>query len=217
MILKIFLKELKETLRDRRTLLTMLVIPTLAFPVLLNIIVGVTTSFEEKAANKEVVIGFVGDADSPVISDLMNMPADLGKQHLKPYASVEKMTADVKSDSIQIAVVVPENAIELDKTLKPVPCQVYFVATDVGIKDRAEKYLSYIKEKAVKERYKRLELDVNELTPLDVEYVNLASAKEMIGKLAGGILPYIFIAFGFLGCMYPAIDLFTGEKERGTM
>jgi len=39
----------------------------------------------------------------------------------------------------------------------------------------------------------------------------------MIGILAGGILPYIFIAFGFLGCMYPAIDLFTGEKERGTI
>jgi sodium transport system permease protein len=35
--------------------------------------------------------------------------------------------------------------------------------------------------------------------------------------LAGGFLPYIFIAFGFIGCMYPAIDLFTGEKERGTI
>jgi sodium transport system permease protein len=39
----------------------------------------------------------------------------------------------------------------------------------------------------------------------------------MVGKLAGGFLPYIFIAFGFIGCMYPAIDLFTGEKERGTI
>ncbi len=39
----------------------------------------------------------------------------------------------------------------------------------------------------------------------------------MIGELAGGMLPYIFIIFGFLGCMYPAIDLFTGEKERGTI
>ena len=39
----------------------------------------------------------------------------------------------------------------------------------------------------------------------------------MIGELVGGFLPYIFIAFGFMGCMYPAIDLFTGEKERGTI
>ena len=39
----------------------------------------------------------------------------------------------------------------------------------------------------------------------------------MIGEFGGAILPYLFIAFGFIGCMYPAIDLFTGEKERGTI
>ena len=217
MILKIFLKELKETLRDRRTLLTMLVIPTLAFPVILNVFIGITSSLEEKAANKEVVIGFVGDVDSPVISDLMHLPDDLGKHVIKPYASVKAMTEDVKMDSIQIAFIVPDEAVALEKGLKPIPVQVLFVATDVGIKDRAEGYMNFIEEKSVVERYKRLNLDVNELTPLEIQYVNLASAKEMIGILAGGILPYIFIAFGFLGCMYPAIDLFTGEKERGTM
>jgi sodium transport system permease protein len=60
-------------------------------------------------------------------------------------------------------------------------------------------------------------LDEEKLQPIVTEYKNIASKKEMIGKLAGGILPYVFIAFGFIGCMYPAIDLFTGEKERGTI
>ena len=41
--------------------------------------------------------------------------------------------------------------------------------------------------------------------------------RETIGKLAGGFLPYIFIIFCYMGCMFPAIDLFTGEKERGTI
>ncbi|MNX88669.1 ABC-2 family transporter protein [compost metagenome] len=50
-----------------------------------------------------------------------------------------------------------------------------------------------------------------------MDYSNVASNKEMIGKLAGGFLPYMFIAFGFMGCMFPAIDLFTGEKERSTI
>jgi sodium transport system permease protein len=58
---------------------------------------------------------------------------------------------------------------------------------------------------------------VTKINPIQTSYINIASDKEMIGKLAGGILPYIFIAFGFIGCMYPAIDLLTGEKERGTM
>jgi sodium transport system permease protein len=64
-----------------------------------------------------------------------------------------------------------------------------------------------------------LKLGVNheKVKPIETTYKNIASDKEMVGKLAGGILPYIFIAFGFIGCMYPAIDLFTGEKERGTI
>ena len=52
---------------------------------------------------------------------------------------------------------------------------------------------------------------------MTIQTINCASDKKMVGQLAGGILPYIFIAFGFIGCMYPAIDLFTGEKERGTL
>ena len=35
--------------------------------------------------------------------------------------------------------------------------------------------------------------------------------------MVGGFLPYIFIIFCFMGCMYPAIELITGEKEKGTM
>jgi len=44
-----------------------------------------------------------------------------------------------------------------------------------------------------------------------------STVEEVIGKYAGGILPYIFMAFCFMGCMLPAIDLFAGEKERGTI
>ena len=37
MIFNIFKKELKETLRDRRTIMTMIVIPILLFPIILNV------------------------------------------------------------------------------------------------------------------------------------------------------------------------------------
>src|SRR5690606_5572329 len=52
--------------------------------------------------------------------------------------------------------------------------------------------------------------------PYIYDYVNVASDQETLANLVGGFLPYIFIVFGFVGCMYPCIDLFTGEKERGT-
>ena len=57
MIFTIFKKELKDTLRDRRTLVMMLIIPILIFPIIMNIFVGVSATFSEEAATKEVRIG----------------------------------------------------------------------------------------------------------------------------------------------------------------
>jgi sodium transport system permease protein len=45
----------------------------------------------------------------------------------------------------------------------------------------------------------------------------VASPKERFGKTVGGMVPYFFVIFCFMGAMYPAIDLAAGEKERGTM
>ena len=50
-----------------------------------------------------------------------------------------------------------------------------------------------------------------------LQEINIASAKEQLGDIVGGFIPYIFILFCFMGCMYPALDLITGEKERGTI
>jgi len=64
---------------------------------------------------------------------------------------------------------------------------------------------------------KQLNISIEALTPIVIAKVDVASRKEQIGKMLGGILPYIFIIFCFMGCMYPAIDLITGEKEKGTI
>lgn len=217
MIFTIFKKELKDTLRDRRTLMMMLVIPILVFPIIMNIFVGVSASFSEEAATKEVKIGFVGTKENYILSQLENLPEELGKKEIVFYKDSIQLKKDLKLDSIQIGMFLEK---EFDKHLEaqePAGLIVFYNATDVGMKDRAEIYLNSIEDIARQERILDLKLDEAKLTPIIASYSNVASGKEMIGKLAGGVLPYIFIAFGFLGCMYPAIDLFTGEKERGTI
>ncbi len=217
MIFTLFKKELKDTLRDRRTLIMMLVIPVLIFPIILNVFVGVSESFNEKAAKKIVQIGFVGPADSYLTEKWDTLPAKLGTKEINKYGDSISMIEDLRKDSLQIGIVIEDNFDALLTEHKPASVKVYYNGTDFGMVNRAEAYLEAIEEIAKQERYIEMELNQEELTPLDVSYNNVASDKEMIGKLAGGILPYIFIAFGFLGCMYPAIDLFTGEKERGTL
>jgi sodium transport system permease protein len=66
-------------------------------------------------------------------------------------------------------------------------------------------------------RFKKLNLDVAIVNAVRLEEHDIASAKERIGKAIGGMVPYFFVIFCFMGAMYPAIDLAAGEKERGTM
>lgn len=217
MIFTIFKKELKDTLRDKRTLIMMLVIPLLIFPIILNVFVSVSAAFSEEASAKKVTIAYVGPKDSYLLDKLEHLPSSFGKKEIVFYSDTIAMKADVRADTAQIGIYVPADFNEQLALKKPAQVDVYFDATDIGMQERAEAYVEAIQNIAQQERYLDLKLNTSELTPIVSAYKNVASNEEMLGKLAGGILPYIFIAFGFIGCMYPAIDLFTGEKERGTI
>lgn len=216
MIFTIFKKELKDTLRDKRTLMMMIVIPVLIFPVIMNVFVGISSSFQEEAATKTLKIGVVS-GDKTIFTDFQQIPDALGRKEIIVYKDTLSLIKDLKNDSIQLGIYASSNYSEFLTLKKTAPITVFYNATDVGMQERGEAYLNFIQEKHKKIRYAELEIDEQKITPIVADYRNIASDKEMIGKLAGGILPYIFIAFGFIGCMYPAIDLFTGEKERGTI
>ena len=63
----------------------------------------------------------------------------------------------------------------------------------------------------------RLNIEQDIVQAYKVEYVDVASKQEVIGSLIGGWLPYIFILFGFMGAMYPALDLDLVKRKEGTL
>lgn len=217
MIGTIFKKELKDTLRDRRTLIMMLVIPLLIFPVILNVFVSVSKSFQDEAANKKVTIGIVSGANSVFVQELNSIPESLGKKKITTYKDSLALIDAINNDSIDFGIYVPMDFEDNLKAQKIAGINLFYNGTELGTQERAQSYLDIIDAQLKQKRYKELNINETSITPMKVNYSNVASDQEMIGKLAGGVLPYIFIAFGFIGCMYPAIDLFTGEKERGTI
>ena len=217
MIKKIFLKELKDTLRDRRTLMTMLVIPLLLIPVIMNVFIGISADFEKDAATNPTKIGIVGTKGNRLEAMLKDIPQEIGNKTVLNFRDTIQLKSELRKDSIQIGFFVPANYEKNIESLDQVEVKVFVDATEVGTQERAEQYVSVITGQEKFNRLTKLRIDEQRIEPVKVSYVNVASEKEMIGKLAGGMLPYIFIIFGFIGCMYPAIDLFTGEKERGTI
>lgn len=217
MIFTIFKKELIDTLRDKRTMRTMLLIPLLVFPITLTLFVNVSSSFEKKASEEKLKIGVWGDLSAKYWKQIKEMPDGLGKKELKNFEDSSALKRAIEQGEIQLGLIVPKNEAELARSKKTIPLIWLFDASEVGRQERAESYMNVISSKAESARLKELGVDAEKLQPLVPVYQNCASDKKMIGQLAGGFLPYIFIAFGFIGCMYPAIDLFTGEKERGTI
>lgn len=215
-IWKIFSKELKDTLRDRRTLMMMLVIPILMFPIILSLFVGISDSFTEDDSKKKLVIGINKDA-TEFIQLLSETPKEIiGNHEIIFYSDSIKLKSDVKSNEVDLGFF---HDIGSENKTKDLPGKIifYFDATESGIQEKGKVILDDINEREKNHRLKKLNIDPNTLIPFLTTNINTASPQEMIGKFGGAILPYLFIAFGFLGCMYPAIDLFTGEKERGTI
>ena len=217
MIFRIFRKELLDTLRDRRTLMTMLVIPILVFPIILNIFVAVSESFQESANSKTMKIGIVGDHNNNYTQQLEQIPAAVGPKKIIVFKDSLTLRKAIEADRIQLGLIIPTNESTLRAKQQTIALNWLLDASEVGRSERANLYGSSLQANAEKERLRKLGLRAEQITPMTIQTINCASDKKMVGQLAGGILPYIFIAFGFIGCMYPAIDLFTGEKERGTL
>lgn len=210
MIFTIFKKELKETLRDRRTLIVMIVIPVLLFPIIFKITTSFSHSMNEKAATKKLVVGYVGENE--LLTDLK-----LGNYEWKKFEDTIKIQKEIQDGNLDLGLYFEpdfDNAISENKSAK---VKIIHDATDIGYKERIEQQIQVFNQKITQKRLDSLKIDKQLFSAIEVSDSNVASPQEMIGKLAGGMLPYIFIIFGFLGCMYPAIDLFTGEKERGTV
>ena len=210
-IYHIIKKELTETLRDKRTLMTMIVIPILLFPVLLSLIVRTQQHFSEEANNKTITIAYEESFENNEV--VLKIKEIIDKDPLFNLQAVRDsngITALIQQDSIQAMLLLGEKKIIT-------PVTVWHDGTKINIIGRIQEKVEAAKQMMISEQMQAQNIDPKSISGFEYQMMSTASTQETIGKLAGGLLPYIFIVFGFLGCMYPAIDLFTGEKERGTI
>ncbi|MBS1645619.1 MAG: ABC transporter permease [Bacteroidetes bacterium] len=210
LILTIIRKELLDSLRDRKTLMSAIVIPAIAMPLLMLGIIALQKGLNDKEKNKTLKVA------------LVNAPADFKKIIADPKITLIQNAAltaakdSVASESFDALLAFPAQSTATD-TSGQVALDFYFKSTNVMVSDRMKEKISLYKEALLADRFQKLQLPKDLLQPVKVNNQDLASTKEQLGVYLGGFLPYFFLLFCFIGCMYPAIDLFTGEKERGTL
>ncbi|HEX5724121.1 MAG TPA: ABC transporter permease subunit/CPBP intramembrane protease [Longimicrobiaceae bacterium] len=199
-------KELRETLRDRRTLFMMVVLPTLLYPALFLAVEQMALLGQRRLGGRDAVVAVAG-ADRELAAFLARDPA----LRLAPPESAS--AAAVRGGGVEAAVVVEGAA----------GTRTARVLFD-GSSDRSRRAQGLVAARLdawgdtlLARRLRGAGLPPGFATPLAVRDSSVATAEETGGYALGRFLPVVLILMTLLGTFYPAIDLAAGEKERGTL
>lgn len=212
----VFRKEMVDTLRDRRALIFMIVVPLVLFPLLFQVMISVTRRQEQKAQAKKLRVACLDQGNAP---RFIQMLRERGDVELLTDVPADSVAALIRADSLDGAFLFAASFDDDVAELKPGRLDLYFKSTGDNriLEQRLRETVERYEKELLDERFNRLELDRSIVHAVKLESHNVASMEERLGKSVGGIVPYMFILFCFMGAMYPAIDLGAGEKERGTL
>lgn len=211
----VYLKELKESLRDRRTLVSMIVVPTLAIPVLMFAAGFAMTKVVRQAEAEIPSVMIIGGEDSPGV--VAKIRADKKVRVVPGAANWRQMISDKK---LRTAVEIPAGfeAGLAAGAASAVTIYTYEGEMKSGMgASQLERILRELRETTVSARLSERGVPLGLIKPFELKRANVAPPEKVGGNLVGGFVPYIIVILCFTGAMYPAMDLTAGEKERGTM
>ena len=203
-------------IRDRRTIFMMVVMPLVVIPLLAITAIKLTQSQIEKAKDKELRVAVIGETAAPELFKRLSKEENFFLVTMTNADSARAMTAEQTLDGV---VIIPQDFSEFVEGDKQATIRLIFKSSESlnAARRRIEAIIDQYDREIVNERIGRLQLDETLFDAIAIEREDVASTEEKFAENAGGFLPYIFIIFGFMGSIYPALDLGAGEKERGTL
>ena len=206
-VLTIYKKEMLDTIRDRRTLISMVVVPLAAIPLLFFVMSKFVSSSEKKAGDEALTIAVRGAERLP---GLLNALAHAGfkltsRDDLKAAIEKKEIAAGVEPVALAGGKIEVQVFSDLTKRSSQVAA------------GRIRGALAVFKENSIKLKLTGLGLPDSIADPFKVKSVNIAPEKKMAALVWGSMIGYFVVLLMFTGGMYPAIDMTAGEKERRTL
>lgn len=214
-VIVVYLKELTDSLRDRRTLLSVIIVPTLVMPALAFVVGRIATKVVAGARHEKPAIMVIGAAEAPGLATAL---AQSSKFRVVPAR--DDYQRQIVDKTLRAVVRIPpgfERDLE-GNAAPPVAILHYEGEIKSGFAAaELERFLREYRDRRVADVLAARALPATLVRPFEVKRENVAPPEKVGGNLFGGIVPYLIIVLCFAGAMYPAIDLAAGEKERGTM
>ena len=208
----VFRKELVDSLRDRRTLGTVLVSSIALGPIALLLMANYISGIEAKSAAKIVVVD--GLARAPQLASYFARNAITPKPAPAGYA--EQIKSGVLQDAV---IVIPDDFGERYARAETIDVQLMFDDSRSGAQASlrlAESALkSFSRETAILRALER-GVDPQLLGAVNVERINIATPTQQAAFLLF-LIPMFGLIGAVIGSMSVAIDTTAGERERGSL
>lgn len=211
----VYRKEFTEWVRDRRTLISTVLVPLLLFPIMIVGFSALAMVMVGQAKKETPKIMILGGEDSP------QLVAALRKvESLEVVPSRANWKEQISDKEIRAAAEIPPGFQSALGKGEAKAIKIYYYEGEMKSSfgaDRIEKFLKDYRDQVVKDRLAARNVAPSVLTPFDIHQENVAPPEKVSGATLGGFIGYMVVLLCMTGAMYPAIELTAGEKERGTM
>jgi sodium transport system permease protein len=209
--LVVYLKELKDSLRDRRTALMVFVASILTGPVTLILVAQFVSGLEEKASILKVRV--VGQQYAPALVNFLQ------RNDVEIEAAPADYEARVREGRLDAVIVIPEDFDSRYIAGDGAKVEIVYddSRTDAGPGIRqAERLLRAFNKETGTLRLVARGVSPDLVEPVKVERLNTATPRQK-GAFLLFLIPMFAILSPLLGGMTIAIDSTAGERERGSL
>ncbi|MCM1143792.1 MAG: ABC transporter permease [Blautia sp.] len=227
-------KEMLDVFRDKKTVIMMLVVPVILYPLIFIGVMQVVAAISSSMGEQTYRVVIEAEDDGAFLEKLMHMGEKEPEGEASEESTEETEEASGSGYSIQIVDAASiedyETALEMEEIdvyiaggmeNGKLQYDIYYLSSETNssyamnlVMDAFEEF----REEMTEEKIREAGLNVQEiLEPVLYEEQDTASSEQSLGSIMGSILPFMLIVSLLMGTMYPAIDTTAGERERGTL
>jgi sodium transport system permease protein len=212
----VWLKEMKENLRDRRTLLSALVFGPLFGPVMFAVMIGLLLDKTVSEFDEKVTLAVNGNAVAPNLMHFLE-EHDVAIQHVD--FDLERARAAIRNGRYDAILLIPEEYRE--RLLSGLPAPVRLVSDSAD--NRTGKYVARVRalltaysSQLASSRLLARGVNAEVIRPITIDEIDVSTPAGR-ALLVLGMMTYFILFAMLMGGLYLAIDATAGERERGSL
>ncbi len=213
----IYKKEILDLLRDKKTMIMMVLVPLILYPLIMAVSMFISTQITTGMQTNEYQIAIQDvegvQYDKDKLVEIIEETEDELEYHLKviEVTEPEKQLVEEEIDAY----------IQVSNEGKKVAFEVNYLSSiknSTTALDMIEAKLELYQESEEATILKEMNLNADDImNSVIIDEKDHSNNEERLGSIMGMILPFLLITSILMGAVYPAIDTTAGEKERGTL